>query len=88
MVTRGIDNVDRHAVGCAELSGRGAHVTDRGVLGENGDALLALQIARIHDSLARLLHGSALAEGPSLPQHGINEGRLSMVNMGDDCDVT
>src|ERR1700682_5659287 len=44
---RGVDDVDLHAA-----------IVDRGVLGEDGDALLALQIVGVHRPLLHLLVGA------------------------------
>ena len=59
-------------------------VAQRGVLGEDRDALLALEVHRVHDAVVDVL---ALAEGAGLPQHGVDERRLAMVDVGDDRDV-
>ena len=59
-------------------------VPDRGVLGEDGDALLALEIHRVHHALVDVLIG---AEGAVLPQHRVDERGLAMVDVGDDGDV-
>ncbi len=59
-------------------------VADGRVLGENRDALLALEIARIHDAI---LHVLVLAERAGLPQHRVDQRRLAMVDVGDDRHV-
>ena len=59
-------------------------VADRGVLGEDRDALLALEVHRVHDALVDVLVG---AEGARLPEHGVDERRLAVVDVGDDGDV-
>ena len=59
-------------------------VPDRRVLGEDGDALLALEIVRVHDALGDVLVG---AEGTRLPQHGVDERRLAVIDVRDDRDV-
>ena len=59
-------------------------VVDRGVLGEDRDALLALEVHRVHDAVGDVLVG---AEGAGLPEHGVDEGRLAVVDVGDDGDV-
>ena len=56
----------------------------RGVLGEDRDALLALEVHRVHHPLGDVL---ALAEGAGLPQHGVHERGLAVVDVGDDRDV-
>ena len=63
-----------------------AHVLphDRGRLGENGDAALALEIVRIHDPLGDAL---VLAERARLLEQPVDERRLAVVDVGDDGDV-
>jgi len=78
-VPRGVDDVDRHRVGAV-----GRHVPHAGVLRENSDALLAFEIHRVHHPLGHLAPG---AVGASLPQHGVNQGGLAVVDVGDDGDV-
>ena len=68
-----VDDVDLHV---AALNG--------GVLGEDRDALLALQVARVHDALGDVL---VLAERAGLPEHRVDERRLAVVDVGDDRDV-
>ncbi len=72
-VARRVDNVDLAAV---KVDGR--------VLGQDGDAALPLQFVRVHHPLGHLLVG---AEGAGLAQHGVNEGGLAVVNMGNDGDI-
>ena len=62
----------------------GAVPVDRGVLGEDRDPLLALQVAGVHDPVDRL---GALAEGTGGAQHGVDERGLAVVDVGDDGDV-
>ena len=57
---------------------------DRGVLGEDRDALLALEVGRVHDPVDDLLAG---AERAGLAEHGVDEGGLAVVDVGDDGDV-
>jgi hypothetical protein len=57
---------------------------DGGVFGQDGDAPLPLQLVRVHHALGHLLVG---AEGSALPQHGVYEGCLAVVHMGDDGDI-
>ena len=59
-------------------------VVDRRVLGEDRDALLALEVHRVHDAIGDVLVG---AEGAGLPEHGVDERRLAVVDVGDDGDV-
>src|SRR5690606_13685633 len=79
-VAGSVDDVDGHALGARSGSG----VPDRGVLREDRDALLALQVAGVHGAFVDV---SVIAEGAALPQHGVDEGGLAMVDMGDDGDV-
>ena len=73
-VAGGVDDVHLHPV-----------VVDRGVLGEDRDPLLALEVHRVHHPLGDVL---ALAEGAGLPQHRVDQGRLAVVDVGDDRDVS
>ncbi len=56
-----------------------------GVLGEDGDAALALDGVGVHHELARL---RGVAEHAGLAQHRIDQGRLAVVDVSDDRDVT
>ena len=57
---------------------------DRRVLGEDRDALLALEVGRVHDALVHVL---VLAEGAGLPEQRVDERRLPVVDVRDDRDV-
>ena len=57
---------------------------ERHVLGDDGDAPLALEIARIEDAIAHLVD---IAEQLALSHHRVDERRFSMIDMGDDGDV-
>ena len=72
-VAGGVDDVDL-----------GVAVVDGGVLGQDGDAALALQVVGVHDPLAVLLVG---AEHPALLQQRVHQGGLAVVDVGDDGDV-
>ena len=72
-VAGGVDDVDPHAV-----------ALDRRVLGEDRDALLALEVHRVHDPLGDLLVGP---EGAGLAQQGVDERGLAVVDVRDDGDV-
>jgi hypothetical protein len=54
------------------------------VLGEDRDALLALEVQRVEHALD---HVFVLPEGAGLPEHGVDERRLPVVDVGDDGDV-
>ena len=68
-----VDEVELHAA-----------VADRRVLREDRDALLALELHRVHDALVHVL---VLAERARLPQHRVDERRLAVVDVRDDRDV-
>ena len=70
----GVDDVDRQVV-----------PLDRGVLGEDRDALLALEVAGVHDPVGDLLVGG---EGAGLAQHLVDERGLSVVDVGDNGDIS
>ena len=72
-VTRGVDDVDLHAL-----------VLDRDVLGEDGDAALALLVVGVEHALLDLL---VLAEGVGGPEHLVHERGLAVVDVRDDSDV-
>ena len=57
---------------------------DRRVLGEDRDALFALEVHRVHDALGDVL---IRPEGTGLPQQGVDERRLAVVDVRDDRDV-
>src|SRR5437867_449796 len=61
-----------------------APIRDGRVLGHDRDALLALEVDRVHDALGDRL---VLAEETRLPEHGVHEGGLAVVDVGDDRDV-
>ena len=72
-VAGGVDDVDLYA-----------RVGDGGVLGQDGDAALALQIVGVEDQAAR---GGGVAEDVRLLEQPIDEGGLAVVDVGDDGDV-
>ena len=51
------------------------------VLGENGDALLALEVAGVEHPVGQLLVGP---ERPGLAEHGVDQRRLAVVDVGHD----
>ena len=59
-------------------------IEDGGVLGQNRDAALALQIVGVHDAFDQVLVG---AKGAALPQHGVHQRGLAVVDVGDDGDI-
>ena len=59
-------------------------VVDRGVLGQDGDAALALEVGVVHGALGDAL---VAAERAALPQQAVHEGGLAVVDVGDDGDV-
>ncbi len=72
-VARGVDDVDLRPV-----------IEDRGVLRENGDAALPLELVRVHDALLDFLVGP---ESAALMEHGVDQSRFPVVDVGDDCEV-
>jgi hypothetical protein len=73
-VARGVDDVQLDVA-----------VADGGVLGQDRDALLTLQVHGVHDAVD--VTRRADPHGPGLAQHGVDERRLPMVDVGDDGDV-
>ena len=61
-------------------------VADRGVLGEDRDAALALLVHRVHDEVGEPL-GLVDGEHAGLAQHRVDQGGLAVVDVGDDRDV-
>ena len=57
---------------------------DGGVLGEDGDAALALEVVRVHRAVGDHL---AAAELPRLAQEAVDQRGLAVVDVGDDGDV-
>ena len=57
---------------------------ERGVLGEDGDAALALEVVGIHDALD---DGFVGAKNAALAEHGVDQGGFAVVDVGDDGDV-
>ena len=72
-VTRRVDDVDLHVA-----------VAHSGVLREDRDALLALEVHRVHHALGDVL---VLAERAGLPQHRVDERGLAVVDVGHDRHV-
>jgi len=61
-----------------------SRIADGGVLGQDRDALLTLQVHRVHDPIGEFLMG---AEGSGLAEHGVDEGGLAVVDVGDNRHV-
>ena len=72
-MARCIDEMDPHAL---EL--------DRGVLGVDRDAALALEVLAVHHALD---HGLVLAEGAGLTQQAVDQRGLAVIDVRDDRDV-
>ena len=81
-VAGGVDDVDDHRLPAAGGTG----VVHRGVLREDRDALLALEVAGVHDPLGDAL-GLVRGEGAGLAQHRVDERGLAVVDVGNDGDV-
>ena len=72
-VARRVDDVDDDVL-----------VVDRRVLGEDRDAPLLLELARVHDELVHVL---ADAERAALLEQGVDERRLAVVDVRHDGDA-
>ena len=72
-VAGGVDDIDARVL-----------PDQRGHLGEDGDAALALEIIGVHRALFDAL---IVAERTGLPEQNVDESGLAMVDMGDDRDV-
>ena len=68
-VARRVDDVDLNA-----LIGNGH------VLGHDGDALFPLQVHAVHDPFGHLL---VFPEDAALPEHGVGQGGLAVVHVGN-----
>ena len=73
-MARGIHDVDL-----------GVAVLDGGVLGQNGDTALTLQVVGVHDALHRLL---VLAVHAALLEHLVHQRGLAVVDVGDNGHVS
>lgn len=78
-VTGGVDDVDDRDTAVAVM------LVNGGVLREDGDALLAFEVAGVHDAIDQF---GALLECPRLAQHGVDESGLAVVDVCDDGNVT
>ena len=72
-MARGVHNVDLDIF-----------VVHGGVFGQNGDAALPLQVARVHDPVHR---GLIFPIDAALLEHLVHQGSLAVVDVGDDGDV-
>ncbi len=72
-MARRVDDVDLHPL-----------PSDGRVLGEDGDALLALQVVRVHDSVD---HQLVRPEDAGLSEHVVDKSRLAVVDVGHDGHV-
>ena len=72
--------------GCIDQVDLGVVVADGGVFREDGDPLLALQVVRVHQPLGDDGVG-LLADGVRLPEEGVDERRLPVVDVRDDGEV-
>jgi hypothetical protein len=79
-VTGGVDDVDGHRA----VLGGGTGVADGGVLREDRDALLALEVAGVHRALVDVL---VRAERAALPEHRVDQRGLAVVDVRDDGHV-
>ena len=77
----GIDDVE----GDTALRSPGARVVHRGVLRQDRDALFALKIHGIHDPVIDIL---VLAKSPRLPQHGVHQSGFTVVNVGNNGNIS
>ena len=73
-VAGGVDDIDLHAF-----------VMHRGVLGQNGDASFLFQVSRIHYAGNGLL---VFTVNAALLQEPVHQGGFSVVNVGDDGNVS
>ncbi len=72
-MSRRVDDIDLYAA-----------ILDCGVLCHNRDATFTLQIHGVHDAITHLF---IFSESAGLPQHGVNQRGLAVVDMRDDGDV-
>jgi hypothetical protein len=59
----------------------GVSTQDRGILGHDRDAALALERIGIHHAIDNLLVG---AEHARLPQHRVDQSSFTVIDVGDD----
>src|SRR5699024_9454714 len=80
-VTRGVNNVDDQISAVLAL----ALAVNRSILGQNGDAALALLVVGGHDAVRVV---AVFTECAGLLQHAVDEGGFVVVNVGDDGYIT
>ena len=73
-MARGIDDVDLSTV-----------VHNGSIFCEDSDTSFTLYVVRVHNTLSNVL---VLTEHTALLEHLVNEGSLTVVNVGDDSDVS
>ena len=74
----GVDHVDD------DLGAVGLTTMHRGVLRENGDALLAFEVSGVHHAVDEL---GTLTEHSGLAEHRVDQRGLAMVDVRDDRDI-
>ena len=77
-VARSVNNVD------LDLFATFTSPPHSSVLGKDRDSLLSLKVGVVHDAVNL---GSTFAECTRLTQHGVNQGGLTVVYVGDDGNV-
>ena len=73
-VARGVHHVDLYVL-----------ISDGGVLGQNGNAALPLQIAGVHHAVH---HGLVLPVHAGLLEHLIHQSGLAMIDVGDNGNIS
>jgi hypothetical protein len=61
-----------------------AAIEERRILGQDGDASLALEFVRVHDALGDFL---IAAKDAALAEHGVDKRGFAVVHVGDDGDI-
>ena len=78
----GVNDVDRDRT-AGEFERSWPAVMHGSVLREDGDALFAFEVTRVHHPFGDTL-GLMSGEGSGLVQHRVNEGGLAVVDVGND----
>ena len=81
----GVDDVERDAVRVTVLGRQRTGVFHGRVLGQDGDALLALQIVGVHHTIRHLL---ALVEHVGLLEHRVYQRGLAVIDVCHDSHIT